>query len=173
MQAPQLAHSTPELLSLVDGGWQRALSAVDALGEDRIDLPLLEDGWSAKDVLAHIRLYDAWLLGMLDVGRREEQAGYRSYQTTEEELNERNRVHRERDRTLPFAEVRRRALETHEALREELARVPEDRLSLPHGVREEGFAPAADGRALSFLIAIETYFHYRDHAEELEAARAR
>lgn len=166
---PQLARRTEELLDLVDGGWDRVLRAIDGLDEKVPDDDGV-DGWSASDVLAHLRLYDAWLLGMLDPERREEQAPYRSYMTTEEELDIRNRTHRERDRALPAAEVRSRALATHAALREALAEVPEDRLSLPHGLAGDGFVPAADGRALAFLIAVETYLHYRDHAEALEAA---
>src|SRR3989442_13434237 len=99
------ARSTAELLALVDSEWERLLRAVDVAGA--AEPP--GGGWSGVDVLAHVRLYEAWLVGVLDPPRREEQAPYRSFLTDEADLDERNRLHVERDRASPPEEVRRRA----------------------------------------------------------------
>jgi hypothetical protein len=158
------ARSTAELLALVDAGWERLLRAADGSAA-----PGSQGGdWSGNDALSHARLYDAWLLGVLDPSRREKQAPYRSYLTERAELDERNRLHVERDRALPAEEVRSRAEQTHAELRRVLAGVPDQRLSVWHTVADERFVPASDGRSLAYLIAIETFWHYRDHAEALE-----
>src|SRR6266700_1660346 len=116
---PQIG-SVAELVATVDGEWARLLRAADALGAGRQEEPLLEGGWSARDVLGHVRLYDAWLLGALVPGRREPQEPYRGYLTEPEDLHRRNRLHLERDRALPAAEVRRSAEATHALVRDAL-----------------------------------------------------
>jgi hypothetical protein len=158
------ARSTAELLALVDAGWERLLRAADGPGARESQ----GGDWSGTDALSHARLYDAWLLGVLDPSRREEQAPYRSYLTEQAELDARNRLHLERDRALPAEEVRSRAERTHAELRRALGGVPEQRLSVWHTVAHETFVPGPDGRSLAYLIAIETFWHYRDHAEALE-----
>lgn len=167
MGKPRPAGSVSELMAMLDTEWQRLLQAIDRAGEDRLEEPLLPGGWSARDVLSHVRLYDAWLLGMLDRTCREDQEPYRSFLTPPEGLHERNRVHVERDRRLAPREARRGALETHAAMREVLADLPDDRLSVLHTVDEDGFLPAPDGRPLAWLIAVETHWHYSDHAAAL------
>ncbi|HKA13300.1 MAG TPA: hypothetical protein VKI99_22815 [Candidatus Dormibacteraeota bacterium] len=77
-----------------------------------------------------MRLYDAWLLGMLHRTDRENQEPYRSFLTPHEALHDRNLIHVERDRWLAPEEARRGALETHAALREALAAIPDDQLSI-------------------------------------------
>lgn len=163
------ASSVSELLEMVEAEWQRLLQAIDGVGEDRLEEPLLHGGWSARDVLSHVRLYEAWLLGMLRRTDHENQAPYRSFLTPPEALHERNRMHVEWDRRLAPDEARRRALETHAALHEVLAGIPDGRLSVLHTVDEEGFSPALDGRPLAWLIAVETYWHYSDHTAALKA----
>jgi uncharacterized damage-inducible protein DinB len=168
MSELRLPRTTNEMLTFVDAGWDRLQHAVDALDAAQIDAPLLHGGWSAKDVLSHVRLYDRWLLGALDPTRREEQAPYRSYLSSAEELEERERLHRAQEREAAALDVRRRAAEAHIELREALSGIADERLSLPHRFTGDGMEPAADGRALGYLIAIETYQRYEAHSRNLE-----
>jgi hypothetical protein len=157
-----------ELLELVDAEWLRLLSALDRERRAAGASGRLAGGWSASDVLSHVRLYDAWLLGVLDPRQREEQMPYRSYLTPEAEIHARNRHHVESDRSLPEEEIRSRALDTHSRLREELARLPDGDLVTPHTVAESRFVPSPDGRSLASLVAIETHWHYADHSDDLD-----
>jgi Mycothiol maleylpyruvate isomerase N-terminal domain len=162
------AARTSELLELVDAEWLRLLSAVERETAMEAAGSPPSDGWSSRDVLSHVRLYDAWLLGVLDPARREEQLPYRSYLTPEADIHERNRRHVEADRTLSEEEVRRRALDTHALLREALAEVQDGRLAARHTATGSSFEPSPDGRSLAALLAIETHWHYADHTEDLE-----
>jgi hypothetical protein len=157
-----------QLLQLVDGEWRRLLSALDHERQTAGGTGRLAGGWSAQDVLSHVRLYDAWLLGTLDPAQREEQMAYRSYLTPEGEIHARNRHHVDADRALSEDEIKRRALETHSRLREVLSRLSDDELSTSHTVTGSGFVPSAEGRSLAELIAIETHWHYADHADDLD-----
>jgi hypothetical protein len=157
-----------ELLELVDAEWMRLLSALEHERRAAGASGRLAGGWSAGDVLSHVRLYDAWLLGALDPPQREEQMPYRSYLTPEAEIHERNRHHVEADRSLPEDEIRGRALDTHSRLREVLARLPDEGLVTPHTVAESRFVPSPEGRSLASLVAIETHWHYADHADDLD-----
>jgi Mycothiol maleylpyruvate isomerase N-terminal domain len=162
------AAGVEELLELVDAEWLRLLSALDRERRAGGAAGRLAGGWSASDVLSHVRLYDAWLLGVLDPPQREEQMPYRSYLTPEAEIHARNRHHVESDRSLPEEEIRSRALDTHSRLREVLARLPDGDLVTPHTVAESRFARSPDGRSLASLVAIETHWHYADHADDLD-----
>jgi uncharacterized damage-inducible protein DinB len=164
----RVPRTTNELVGLVDAAWDRLIQAVDALAPDQVDAPLLDGGWSAKDVLSHVRLYDSWLLGVLDPTRREEQEPYRSYLSSSEEARQRDRVHRDRERDVDAPNARRRAAQTHTELRQAITALADERLSLPHRVTADGMEPAADGRALSYLITLETYHRYTTHSRNLE-----
>jgi hypothetical protein len=165
MSEPPPLGTTAELLEKVDSEWARLLGVLDDPGNQ-----LTPPEWSAADVLSHVRLYDAWLLGMFDPSRREEQAPYRSYLTTREDLDRRNWLHVERDRALTPEEIRRRAVETHAALRQRLASIPDEHLTTTYAVTEDAFVPASEGRSLAFLIAIETFRHYLEHARGRQAS---
>src|ERR1700736_1627612 len=158
MSEPPPVGTTAELLEKVDSEWARLLGVLDDPGHQPIP-----PEWSAADVLAHVRLYDAWLLGMFDPSRREDQAPYRSYLTTREDLDRRNWLHVERDRALTPEQIRRRSVETHAALRQRLAGIPDEHLTATHAVTDDAFVPASEGRSLAVLIAIETFWHYRDN----------
>jgi hypothetical protein len=157
-----------ELLELVDAEWLRLLSALDRETEAEQAHGPPPGLWSSRDVLSHVRLYDAWLLGVLNPGRREDQFPYRSYLTPDEQIDERNRHHVEADRDLPEDEARRRSLDTHSRLREALAGLRDEDLPVPHSPTETAFVPDRGGRSLASLIAIETHWHYTDHADELD-----
>ena len=166
------ATGVAELLELVDMEWRRLLSGLEREREAEGDTGRLAGAWSARDVLSHVRLYDAWLLGMLEPAQREEQMPYRSYLTPDAELHARNRHHVEADRSLPEEEIERRALETHSRLREVLARLLDETLTTSHTVTGSGFLPSGKGRSLAELIAIETHWHYADHADDLDRLAA-
>src|ERR1700694_2668585 len=159
MSEPPPVGTTWELLEKVDSQGARLVRVRDDPGNQ----PTPPE-WSAADVLSHVRLYDAWLLGMFDPSSREEQAPYRSYLTTPEDLDKRNLLHVERDRVLTPEEIRRRAVETHAALRRRLASILDEHLTATYAVTEEAFVTASEGRSLASLIAIETLWHYRHHS---------
>jgi hypothetical protein len=161
-----------ELLELVDSEWRRLLSRLEREREAEGGAGRLGGAWSARDVLSHVRLYDAWLLGMLEPAQREEQMPYRSYLTPEAEIHARNRHHVEADRVLPEEEIERRALETHSRLRDMLARLSDDALTTTNTVTGSGFRTSGEGRSLAELIAIETHWHYADHAADLDRLTA-
>jgi hypothetical protein len=166
------AASVSQLLELVHAEWRRLLSVLEGERCAAGRAGRLAGGWSARDVLCHVRLYDAWLLGMLEPAQREEQMPYRSYLTPDAEIHARNRHHVEADRALSEEEIEYRALETHSRLREVLARLSDESLSTVHTVTGSGFVPSREGRSLAELIAIETHWHYADHAADLERLTA-
>jgi NADPH:quinone reductase len=163
-----LPENRAQLLALVDAMWSRLGGVLDRLG-DRLTQPVLEGGWSPRDIVSHIRLYEAWLLGALDPERREAQEPYWSYLTERAQIAERNGVHTERDRALPLAQLMAAAAETHAELRAALAELRDDQLAVPHTVRDGRLVPSPDGRPLADLVAIETYRHYREHAHQLDS----
>ena len=104
------ATGVAQLLELVDVEWRRLLSALERERQAVGGAGRLAGGWSGGDVLSHARLYDAWLLGMLEPAQREVQMPYRSYLTPDAELHARNRHHVEADRSLPEDSSQRQRL---------------------------------------------------------------
>ncbi len=135
-----------------------------ALQESYAGLPnaaLLEPGavgdWSVRDVLAHVNTWQEEALRHLPVIA----AGGTppSYATTYGGIDTFNARMAERKRDLSLSEVRRRLQETQRRLAELVQGVPEDQLTGETRFRRR--------------LRLDTYGHYRLHADGIRQWRAR
>jgi len=122
-----------------------------------------DDGWTAKDLLAHLTAWEHRLLSWIDRWRatgkplRPEpgvawDAG--------DLLNDRDF---ERAKSKPAVDVRRDAASSYEAVLQALEAMRESDLA----VRSE----AADGPSWSWIIGANTYEHYQEHRKEIVSWR--
>jgi hypothetical protein len=126
------------------------------------EAPLL-DGWSVRDVIAHLMWHEQEMVGAV---RARALVGSDWWLLP---TQERNRLVWEQHRDMPLAEAREAARDAHEALVKELeALADEDLTAHWPGVPDE-WQPWQ-------IIAQNTYEHYRDHTADVErylAGRAR
>ena len=164
--------SIEEITRRIEASHNRLLDAIAPLTEEQLTAPVLgTDGWSVKDVLAHLAFWDRRLLHAVEPGDGPGGVSHLSrllppliadipydsqWLVT---VNERiYRVNRQRD--LPdvlaeFAATRQRLLEVAASLS-------------PQQVQELDSLTAPLGEPFSAML-LGAYEHYDDHAEELEA----
>lgn len=51
-----------EIVTRIEKAMQRLVQAISSLSPGQMEEPRLSDGWSVKDVLAHLTWWDQWLL---------------------------------------------------------------------------------------------------------------
>ncbi len=94
----------PELRKAEDGGWHELHALVDSLPADAVEQPgYFEEGWSAKDLVAHI---GAWLA---QAGVALEQIGSGTYRPDEIDIDALNGRYLEALQTLPFDVIKAQA----------------------------------------------------------------
>jgi catechol 2,3-dioxygenase-like lactoylglutathione lyase family enzyme len=94
----------PELRKAEDEGWHELHALIDSLPPDCVERPgYFEEGWSAKDLLAHI---GAWLA---QAGVALEQIGSGTYRPNEIDVDALNGRYLEALRQLPFDVIRAQA----------------------------------------------------------------
>jgi catechol 2,3-dioxygenase-like lactoylglutathione lyase family enzyme len=93
-----------ELRKAEDDGWHELHALIDSLPPDTVELPgYFEEGWSAKDLLAHI---GAWLA---QAGVALEQIGSGTYRPSQIDVDALNGRYLEALRQLPFDVIRAQA----------------------------------------------------------------
>ncbi len=151
-------------LSAERAEWDAVLERV---GETRMTVPAINDGWSIKDTIGHVTYYERWLLDWLEAAVR----GQVTVATHRDLLavDERNAIlfHENRDRALgAMLEESRRV---HERLMMMVQLLPESDLLDPHRF-ERYILPFWDkGIPLWKCIADNSYEHYAEHTRSIQA----
>ena len=139
--------------------WEGLGSAVDSFSDMELEQPGVVEGWSIKDLLGHIAFWAeqaAENMQLIAAGRADEVRRPSDEKATDE-WNEREwRARRER----PLSDVREEWLDSFQGVMQALAALPSERL----GEKLKGYT------ALK-LFAEDTYEHYKEHLEHLNAWR--
>ena len=146
-----------QLLKRVDRAWQGLLASYAGLSEAELMQPGVTGDWSVKEIIAHVTWWEEEALThlpvILDGGRPPR------YSVQYGGIDAFNALMAERKAGLSLAEVLEARDETHRRLIEFLQTVPESEL-----VRETRFRRR---------LRLDTYGHYRLHAEAIRAWRER
>ena len=146
-----------QLLKRVDRAWQGLLASYAGLSEAELMQPGVTGDWSVKEIIAHVTWWEEEALThlpvILDGGRPPR------YSVQYGGIDAFNALMAERKAGLSLSEVLEARDETHRRLIEFLQTVPESEL-----VRETRFRRR---------LRLDTYGHYRLHAEAIRAWRER
>ena len=155
---------TEELLDAIDREQSRMLRAIDALGSSVDSVPITQEGWTAKDVLAHLIHYAGQIAFAL--GAQIKPPTYvltAQGQPTGEEWNALAVAHY---RETPVRDVRSEFERIMSALVERArVRTDDDMLATDS-------VPWAVKRPLWQFIAGDTFLHFAEHAKAIERAHA-
>jgi hypothetical protein len=123
------------------------------------------DGWSIKDILAHIASWHHRLLTWLDAAIRSEEPTL-SGPDSVEEMDALNSQFYEENKSRSLDEVLTEFRTTHQRIMDIVQAMREDDLISP-----QRFA-WTQGRPLWRLVAGDTYEHYREHGKQIQEWRA-
>ena len=143
-----------EVLRLVRDGRGELEAALARIPDERIEEPLLDGGWSAKDLMGHVAHWEMAFLSNLG-----EPPPPVPDQGGEEATN---RAVCEHHRTRPLLDVRREFEDTHRRLVERVSQFDDDGLNAQ---------PVPDHDTVLWqYVAGETWEHYPAHVAQLEQA---
>ncbi len=156
------AVSKAELLERMQAAWVEFNTYIDSLDAEQLTEPTDAAGWSAKDHIAHLAVWEDGVNAMLEGKPRNEAMGV-DYDLWESgDYDAINAVLQERDADLPLAEVRQRFAEVHQTLVNKVNALSYEELMLPY----KHYQPYTDHEAPAIdRIIGNTYEHYPEHQE--------
>jgi hypothetical protein len=149
-----------EVLTLIEQAWMEFNALLDQLSDEQKNTPVLADGWTVKDVLAHIAMWER----SLGVWLATANAGYEPElpKFTDDYINATNAQIYEHHLHEPYKQVYGMFCAVHQSfLMPHLEALPEDNDDPRWLVWRGGVPPWS-------LIAGNTYEHYREHAEFIQ-----
>jgi hypothetical protein len=124
------------------------------------------DGWTFKDIIAHLTSWRLTTAARLEAGLRGEEPAmpWPAPLDEEDDLDEINRWFYETNRDKPLAEIANESRETFERVERAIAALPE------RDLLEPGRFPWLGGYALGPAVVEGTLDHYHEHEPELRAS---
>lgn len=152
-----------ELLARIEASRKELEAEISRFDKQDINTPLLPNGWSIKDVVAHIGFWERRIAGLYDILKAGEIPEGTVDLSTVDELN--NRVY-EDNQLIPWGIVQVNEKEAYLALRAVAENAPDDDLFNPDRF------PWTQGTRFAQFIVENTYEHYNDHLPDLRAIRS-
>lgn len=137
-------------------------AALEGLSEAEMLRPVLDGGWSVKDVLAHIVAWEQLMIGWVEASLRGERP--ERPVTSDNWVDQLNARFYEENRERPLADVLDEFHRSGAEARQTAESLSEEELFDP-----ERF-PWREGSALFTMVAANTCWHYQDHREAIEHA---
>jgi hypothetical protein len=136
----------------IEANWRDFHGSYAGLSDEEMLIPGVTGDWSARDILAHVAVWDALALsvlpGILETGRHVKLG---------EHIDTYNARMTEEKRHLSLAEVRQELEDTHRRLLEYLTTIDADAFAANAAFRER--------------LAADTWDHYPEHAAAIRAWR--
>jgi hypothetical protein len=159
-----------DLRRWVGRAWNELQESIGRLDERQLTVPGA-DGWSVKDHIAHIAVWEQYLIAVLE--RREPYAALGLPARGGLSTDELNAVIRDRHSAASLADVRRLSGETHAALTRVLDGLSDADVERPYASFQPGAGQPDGGRPIRLWIAGNTAEHYEEHRDWIRALQGK
>lgn len=152
--------SREAVLSALETSWNELQTLLTSLTDEQLTVPTDAAGWTAKDHLIHLALYDRAELAVLEGKSKREALGIPAELWERGEDDEINAVIQGRYRDMPLDAVKQTLRENHDSMWRKLDSMSEADLLLPYGHYQPD---SGDDLPLIQSVPWDTTYHYRDH----------
>ncbi len=162
--------SRDELLRQLDATWNDLQTYLDSLTEDQLTRPTDAAGWTAKDHVIHIAIWENGEIALLNGKSKREAMEIPPDIWDQGEDDPINAVIQQRYHDLPLTEVMQTLRHNHERLMQKLNSLTEADLLLPYRHYQPN---STNERPMIQWIPYDTFYHYRDHQTWIAAIVAK
>ncbi|MCL4879266.1 MAG: maleylpyruvate isomerase N-terminal domain-containing protein [Anaerolineae bacterium] len=157
--------SKTELLAAIDRGWNDLNTYIQSLTEAQITQPTDAAGWTVKDHLMHLAVWEDGILALLEKQSRRERMGINAAMWAKFDFDEMNAAIQQRHRDKPLAEVLQAHRGIHQRLVDQIQAAVEEDLHRPTSY----FDPEGSDSPLIDKIMGNTFGHYEEHIPWMDA----
>lgn len=156
----------PELMSLIDERWAALQELLGRLSEAEMERPL-GDGWSAKQHVFHVAVWEKSLLGLLRKEDRGRAMGVPADLWAAHDLEGLNKFIAEDAAPRSVSSVLAEAEETHAQVLALLESMTQEQLGLPYSDYQP-FDAEPNAKPVAGWVHGDTWDHYNEHIGWLE-----
>ena len=170
MTDPGSVMTRDEFLRQFNSTWNEFLTYVTSLSEDQLTRPIDTAGWTAKDHIIHVAVFDKVAHALLERKSRREAADVPADIWEQDDDDPKNAFIQQRYHDMPLDEVMQMLRQNHEELAQKINSMSEADFQLPANHYLPGIS---DAQPIMRWMPWETYYHYRDHQPWIAAIVAK
>jgi len=155
-----------ELLRNIETGWNTFQAYIDTLSKSQLIRPTDAAGWTAKDHLVHLAMWEDSLNALLEHTPQWERMGADKALWDSHDVDKINAILQKRYQNMPLEEVRQKHQEVHQRLMPKIALLTDEDVQRP--VRD--YQPGSDdNRPIFRNLVSDTYEAYDEHTPWIAA----
>jgi uncharacterized protein (TIGR03083 family) len=155
-----------ELLKAIQTSWDEFNAYLDTLSEEQLTQPADAAGWTVKDHLSHVTMWEEGMVAMLLKQPRGPAMGLQADEWANFDSDQINAVIQEQHKGDSLGEVKRMSKEVHQRLVEHIQQLSDGDLQRPY---REFQADSDDGEPIIGRLQGNTFEHYEEHRPWIEA----
>ena len=168
--AQEMLPSQVELLERMEQGWQDFTTFLDGLTTEQMTVPTDAAGWTVKDHIMHLAVWEDGIYALLEGESRHERMGLDAETWRRPGYDRMNAVIQQRYRDVPLDDVLSNFNQVHQRLVAKIRTMTDEELMRPYRSYEPG---SNQENPILFYIVGNSFGHYEEHRPWIEAIAAK
>jgi uncharacterized protein (TIGR03083 family) len=158
--------SKATLLENMQAGWDKLQAYIQSLTEAQLTGPTDAAGWTGKDHLIHLAVWEGGVVALLNRQSRREYMGIDEATWASDGFDAANAIIQQRHKDMPLADVLNTLRDTHQRMVETIESLSEEDLRRPYSAYDP--TSDSDSPVINRVIG-NTYEHYAEHIPWIDA----